>query len=55
MWDVVSYTNGRTQMRVFENRVLSRKFRPKRKRREAGEDCIMRSFINYTFHQMFLE
>jgi hypothetical protein len=32
---------------VFENRVLRRIFRPKRdERREAGENCIMRSFIN---------
>jgi hypothetical protein len=31
---------------VFENRVLRRIFGPKWKWREAGEDCIMRSFIN---------
>jgi hypothetical protein len=33
-------------LRISENRVLRRILRPKRgKRREAGENCIMRSFI----------
>jgi hypothetical protein len=36
------------RVRVFENRVLKRTFGPKR---EAGEDCIMRSFITFTLHQ----
>jgi hypothetical protein len=31
---------------VFENRVLRRMFGPKR---EAGEDCIMKSFITCNF------
>jgi hypothetical protein len=36
---------------AFENRVLRRLFGPKRDEgREAGEDCIMRSFINFTLH-----
>jgi hypothetical protein len=32
------------RLRVFENRVLRIKFRPKRRRQEAGEDCTMKSF-----------
>jgi len=33
------------RLRVFENRVLSRIFGPKREKwREAGENCIMRTF-----------
>jgi hypothetical protein len=41
---------------VFENRVLRRKFGPRgRKWREAGEDCITRSFINCTLHHILLE
>jgi hypothetical protein len=36
---------------MFENRVLRRMFGPKR---EAGEDCIMRSFITCTLHQILL-
>jgi hypothetical protein len=40
---------------VFENRVLRRIFGPKgKKRRETGEDCIMRSFIDYTLHETLL-
>jgi hypothetical protein len=35
---------------VFGNRVLGRIFGPKR---EAGEDCIMRSFITCTLHQYY--
>jgi hypothetical protein len=35
---------------VFENRVLRRIYEPKRQ--EAGEDCIMRSFITCTLHQI---
>jgi hypothetical protein len=35
----------REQNRAFQNRVLMRIFRPKRKKRwEAGEDCKMRNF-----------
>jgi hypothetical protein len=35
-------------LRVFQNRVLRRIFGPKREKgQEAGEDCIMRSFITY--------
>jgi hypothetical protein len=32
---------------VFENRVLRRIFGPERKWQEPGEDCLMRSFINF--------
>jgi hypothetical protein len=36
----------KNRLRVFENRVLRGVFGPKRRKRgEAGEDCIMRSFI----------
>jgi len=38
--------------RVFENRVLRRIFGRKR---EDGEDCIMRSFIICTLHQILLQ
>jgi hypothetical protein len=38
-------------MRVFENRVLRGVFGTKMK---AGGDCIMRSFITYTLHQIKL-
>jgi hypothetical protein len=40
---------------VFGNRVMRIYLnRRGRKWREAGEDCIMRSFITYTLHQIFL-
>jgi hypothetical protein len=40
---------------VFENRVLWRIAAPKRKKwREAGEDCIMSSFITCTLHKILL-
>jgi hypothetical protein len=39
--------------RMFENRLLRRIFGPKRvKRREGGENCITRSFIICTLHQV---
>jgi hypothetical protein len=41
-------------LRVFENRVLWRIFGPKRKWRDAGEDCIMRRFITCTVRQISL-
>jgi hypothetical protein len=42
-----------SRLRVFENRVLRRIFGPKRNEvRGAGEDCIMRSFVICTYHQM---
>jgi hypothetical protein len=43
------------RLRVFENRVLRRIFGPKRKWRKAGEDCMMRSFITCTLHQILLK
>jgi hypothetical protein len=44
------------RLRVFENRALRRIFRLRgRKWQEAREDCIMRSFITYTLHQILLE
>jgi hypothetical protein len=39
------------RFRVFENRVLRRVFGPKREWWDAGEDCIMKSFITFTLHQ----
>jgi hypothetical protein len=43
------------RLRVFENRVLMRIFGPKREKwREAGEDCIMRSFIACKLRQILL-
>jgi len=39
-------------VRVFENRVLRRTFEPQK---EAGEDCIMKSFVTCTLHLMLLE
>jgi len=44
------------RLRVSENRELRRIFGPLRGRkvREAGEDCIMRSFMTCKLHQMLL-
>jgi hypothetical protein len=42
-------------VRVFENRVLGRILGPKRAVKESGENCLMRSLINYTLHAMYLE
>jgi hypothetical protein len=40
---------------VFEYWMLRRIFGPKRRKWwEAGEDCIMRSFITFTLHQILL-
>jgi hypothetical protein len=38
-------------MKVFENRMLKRILGPKREE-VVGEDCIMRSFMTYTLHQI---
>jgi len=41
------------RLRTFENIVLRRMFRPKREEgQEAGEECITRSFITCTLHQI---
>jgi hypothetical protein len=44
------------RLKVFETRVLRRIFGPKRgrKRQEAEEDCIMRSFITCMLHRVLL-
>jgi hypothetical protein len=43
------------RLRVCENRVLRRIFEPKgRKWQEAGEDCIIRSFITCMLHHILL-
>jgi hypothetical protein len=40
---------------VFENRMLRRIFRPEREAwQEAGENCIMRSFMTCILHHIFL-
>jgi hypothetical protein len=42
-------------LRAFQKRVLRRIFGPKREEMaEAGEDCIIRSFITCTPHQVLL-
>jgi len=42
-------------LRMFENRVLRRTLDLRgRKWQEAGEDCIMRSFIICTFHEVLV-
>jgi hypothetical protein len=44
------------RLRVFEDRVLSRIFEPKRDEvQEAGKNCIMRSFITCILRQVLLE
>jgi hypothetical protein len=40
------------QFKVYDNRALRRIFGPERKWREDGEDCIMRSFVTCTLHQI---
>jgi hypothetical protein len=40
------------RLRVFEKRMLRRIFGPKKKWQEAGEDCIMWSFITCVLHQI---
>jgi hypothetical protein len=48
--NIVSHIKGRT-----EKRVLRRIFGPKREEvTPAGENCIMRSFMIHTLHQMLL-
>jgi hypothetical protein len=43
------------KLRVFENRVLGRNLSlSARKWQEAGEDCIMRSFITYKLRQILI-
>jgi hypothetical protein len=39
------------RLRKFGKRVLRRIFWPRRKWLEAGEDCIMRSFVTCMLHQ----
>jgi hypothetical protein len=42
------------RLRVFRNRVLKKEFGRRKGQEEAGEDCIMRSFIPCTLHQILL-
>jgi hypothetical protein len=48
-WFLTLTEEHMSRLRVFENRVLRRIFG-----REAGEDCIMRSFITCRLHQILL-
>jgi hypothetical protein len=42
------------RLSVFENRLLRRIFKPKRKQQqEAGENCVRKNFLTFTFHQIF--
>jgi len=42
-------------LRMFENRVLRRVFRPERQEvTEDGESCIMQSFINCALNQVLI-
>jgi hypothetical protein len=43
--------SGKNSLRMFKTKVLRKVFGPKR---EAGKNCIMRSFIICTLHQMLL-
>jgi hypothetical protein len=54
----VSHTREDHRLKVFENRVLRRICGPKREKEreewEAGEDCVVRSFITFMHHQTLL-
>jgi hypothetical protein len=48
-------TVRKDRLRVFENRMLRRIFRPKKEEVAGGwEDCIMRAFMTCTLHQILL-
>jgi hypothetical protein len=47
----MSVKREENRFRASENRMLRRTFGSER---EAGEDCIMRSFITCAFHQLLL-
>jgi hypothetical protein len=50
-----SHVREECRLRMFENRVLWRIFGPKMENRvEAGKDCIMKSSITCTLHQILL-
>jgi hypothetical protein len=52
---LVSHTKEEHKLRVFENRVLKKYLELRgRKWWEAGEGCIMRSFITSTLHEILL-
>jgi hypothetical protein len=49
---LISYVKGRTELSVFRNMVLRKIFEPKMvEGQEAGDSCIMRSFMTFTSHQ----
>jgi hypothetical protein len=53
--NLISDVKGGTWLRVFENRVLRRKFGPKRDEvKEIGENCIMKSFITCSLYQIMI-
>jgi hypothetical protein len=43
-------SHDKNSLKVHENRVQKRTFGHDRKWQEAGEHCIMRSFVTYTPH-----
>jgi hypothetical protein len=52
-WSLTLRTEHR--LRVFVNRMLRRIFGSKREKwLEAGEDCIMKSFITFLLHKILL-
>jgi hypothetical protein len=55
-WSLTLREEHTRRLRVFENRVLRRIFGQGDMRwQENGENCITRSFVNCTFHQLPLE
>jgi hypothetical protein len=55
MCQIKGFLEEERTLSVSENRVLRRIFGPKgRKWQEAGEHCIMRSFITCTLRQILL-
>jgi len=52
----VSHTNGKYKPRVFQKILLNVYLDLREKNyQEAGENCVLKSFIIYTLHQILLE
>jgi hypothetical protein len=53
---LISHAEGRTQIEGVWEQGAEEKYLDLRGRkwREAGEDCIMKSFITFTLHQILL-
>jgi hypothetical protein len=57
MRNLISHTKGRTQSEGDREQGAEESIstgKGVKKRREAGEDCIMRTFITSTFYQILL-